>query len=178
MARPCLPHPRAGGPLIVNGPWLTEQRPLYNPFKDLLAPLSRIDHAYREILFASLFLVLWLIIGTLGYAIIEDWTLMDGFYMTFITLTTIGFGEVKTLSTAGRVSTIFIAIVGIGSVAFVAAWSAQLLLAGHLLRQRQIARRIRHIHARPLHHLRIWTHRPARGRRLATRRKGIRGHRP
>ncbi len=119
---------------------------MYNPIKDLLARLSRIDQAYREILFASLFLVLWLVIGTLGYTIIEDWTLMDGLYMRFITLTTIGFGEVKTLSTVGRVFTILIAFVGIGSVAFVAARSAQLLLAGQLLRQRQIARRIRHMH--------------------------------
>ena len=31
---------------------------------------------------------------------------MDGFFMTFITLTTIGFGEVNTLSTVGRVFTI------------------------------------------------------------------------
>jgi len=119
---------------------------LYNPVKDLHARLNRIAQAYREILFASLFLVLWLVIGTFGYAIIEDWTLMDGLYMTFITLTTIDFGEVKTLSTVGRVFTIFIAIVGIGSVAFVAARSAQLLLAGQVLRQRQIARRIKHMH--------------------------------
>ena len=117
-----------------------------NSVKPLLARLSRIDRAHREILFASLFLVLWLFIGTLGYAIIEDWPLMDGLYMTFITLTTIGFGEVNTLSTVGRVFIIFIAFVGIGSVAFVAARSAQLLLAGQLLHQRQLARRIKHMH--------------------------------
>ena len=114
--------------------------------KKLFARLGRIDEAHREILFASLFLVCWLVIGTLGYAIIEDWPLMDGLYMTFITLTTIGFGEVKALSTVGRFFTILIAFVGIGSVAFVAARSAQLLLAGDLLRQRQLARRIKHMH--------------------------------
>ncbi len=119
---------------------------MYNPVKDLFDRLGQIDQAHREILFASVFLVFWLAIGTLGYATIEDWPLMDGLYMTFITLTTIGFGEVKTLSTVGRVFTILIAVVGIGSVAFLAARSAQLLLAGQLLRQRQIARRIRHMH--------------------------------
>ncbi len=119
---------------------------MYNPVKDLFDRLGQIDQAHREILFASVFLVFWLAIGTLGYATIEDWPLMDGLYMTFITLTTIGFGEVKTLSTVGRVFTILIAVVGIGSVACLAARSAQLLLAGQLLRQRQIARRIRHMH--------------------------------
>ena len=114
---------------------------MYNPVKDLFDRLGQIDQAHREILFASVFLVFWLIIGTLGYAAIEDWPLMDGLYMTFITLTTIGFGEVRTLSTVGRVFTILIAFVGIGSVAFLAA-------------------------------------RSARRRRLATRREGLRGHRP
>ena len=72
--------------------------------------------------------------------------LQMGLGKTIITLTTIGFGEVEDLSTLGRIFTIFIAFVGIGSVAFVAARTAQLLLVGHLLRQRQIARRIRHMH--------------------------------
>ena len=108
--------------------------------------LAHIDPAYREILFASLFLVLWLLVGTLGYAAIEGWSLMDGFFMTFITLTTIGFGETPTLSTTGRLFTILIAFVGIGSVAFVAARSAQVLLAGQRLRQRHMMRRIKHMH--------------------------------
>ena len=118
---------------------------MVNPVKKIFARLGRIDEAQREILFASAFLVAWLVIGTLGYAAIEDWPLMDGLYMTFITLTTIGFGEVETLSTVGRIFTILIAFIGIGSVAFVAARSAQLLLAGDLLRQRQLARRIKHM---------------------------------
>ena len=126
--------------LTINNSSLTirspPKHPLPNSVKPLLAWLGQINRAYQEILFASLFLVFWLFIGTLGYAIIEDWPLMDGLFMTFITLTTIGFGEVHTLSTVGRVFTIFIAFVGIGSVAFVAARTAQLLLAGQLLHQR------------------------------------------
>ncbi|MEM1118343.1 MAG: potassium channel family protein, partial [Bacteroidota bacterium] len=54
-------------------------------------------------------LVLLLAVGTLGYMGIEGWTAMDAFYMTFITLTTIGFAEVAPLSDAGKVFTIGLA---------------------------------------------------------------------
>ena len=40
--------------------------------------------------------------GTLGFMWIESWTLLDAFYMTVITLSTVGYGEVQPLSTAGR----------------------------------------------------------------------------
>ena len=35
-----------------------------------------------------------LVIGTAGYAVIEDLELLDAFYMTAITISTVGFGEV------------------------------------------------------------------------------------
>ncbi len=40
--------------------------------------------------------------GTLGYAIIEGWSLWDSFYMTVITLSTVGYGETHPLSESGR----------------------------------------------------------------------------
>lgn len=81
--------------------------------------LAAIDPAKREILVASVFLVGLLAAGAAGYHFIEGWSWMDGVYMTFITLTTIGFGEVHELSPAGRFLTIGIAILGIGAVAFI-----------------------------------------------------------
>lgn len=108
-----------------------------------VAWLARIDQARREILMASLALLFLVVLGMVGYRLLEGWSFMDGLYMTFITLTTIGFGEVRTLSTAGRILTIFIGIAGIGTVAFVAGRAAQLLLASERLRQRHLLRRIR-----------------------------------
>lgn len=92
---------------------------------------------------SMLFLVVWMAIGTVGYCILENWPVLDAFYMSFITLTTIGFGETHDLSTQGRLFTVVFAFVGIGIVAFTAARGAHLLIAGALIRERQLARKIR-----------------------------------
>ena len=116
-----------------------------NPLTKLASRVAHVDPTQREIFFASLFLLLWFLIGTLGYSAIEGWSLMDGLFMSFITLTTIGFSEIQPLTTPGRLFTIFIAFVGIGLVAFVAARAAQALLAGQILSQRQMMHKIKHI---------------------------------
>jgi K+ transport systems, NAD-binding component len=62
--------------------------------------------------------------------------------MTFITLSTIGFQEVKPLSDAGRFFTFALGSTGIGILSFVAIRSAQLLLVSDRLRERRIMKRI------------------------------------
>lgn len=57
-----------------------------------------------------------LLFGTTGYVVIEGWHWFDAFYMTVITLATIGFGETHPLSTAGRAFTIVLIFVGAGVV--------------------------------------------------------------
>ncbi len=52
-------------------------------------------------------MLLALLLGTAGYMLIEGRTLANALYMTLITVTTLGFGEVEPLSTTGRHITIF-----------------------------------------------------------------------
>ena len=84
--------------------------------------------------------------GTVGYRIIEqDWTLLDSFYMTFITLTTIGFGEVHELSPNGRMFTIVLVVFGLGAAATFAAHFATMVLEGNILeywRKRHMERKL------------------------------------
>lgn len=94
----------------------------------------------RELVVANLFLGLVLVVGTLGYMLLEGWTVMDSLYMTFITLTTIGFKEVHELSDPGRFFTIVIGLAGIGSVAFIATRTAQVLLNTRAFRTRTMLR--------------------------------------
>ena len=54
----------------------------------------------------SLFLFLCLvIIGMLGYHYLEGWPILDSFYMTIITLGTVGFSEVHGLDNTGKIFT-------------------------------------------------------------------------
>lgn len=98
--------------------------------------------ARRELLLANLFLVGLMVVGTLGYMLIEQWAWHEALYMTFITLSTIGFREVHEMSVAGRMFTMFVGLAGIGSVAFIATRSVQLLLSSGALRQRQMTKMI------------------------------------
>lgn len=115
---------------------------LGSPWEALLDWLARMDPSRREIFLASLALLVLFFIGTSGYAVLEDWSWMDGLYMTFITLSTIGFQEVHTLSDTGRLFTLGLGITGIGLLTFVVARSAQLLLASERLRERSIMTQI------------------------------------
>jgi len=53
-----------------------------------------------------------MLVGTIGYVIIDDFPLMDAVYQTGITFTTVGFGEIAPISDAGRIFTITLIISG------------------------------------------------------------------
>ena len=57
-----------------------------------------------------------LLIGTVGFMWVEGWTLFDSLYMSLITLTTVGYGEVHPLSFKGRVFASFLMLVGVTTV--------------------------------------------------------------
>jgi voltage-gated potassium channel len=69
------------------------------------------------------FLVMVFIIGTVGFQILGGprYSLEDCFYMTFITITTIGYGEIVDVTRYeyGRLFTVFIGILGIGVLGYV-----------------------------------------------------------
>ena len=56
--------------------------------------------------------VLTMMVGSLGFVIIDDFQLMDAIYQTGITFTTVGFGEIAPVSDAGRIFTITLIIAG------------------------------------------------------------------
>jgi voltage-gated potassium channel len=53
-----------------------------------------------------------MLFGTLGYVVIDDFSLLDAIYQTGITFTTVGFGEIAPVSPMGRIFTITLIIVG------------------------------------------------------------------
>lgn len=70
--------------------------------------------------------------GTSGYMIIEDGTFLDSLYMTVITITTVGYGEVVHLSTPGKYFTIFLIIIGVSFVLFIFSNITEAMVEGGL----------------------------------------------
>jgi len=70
----------------------------------------------KRLLLIALILTAAIVVGTVGFFLIERWPLFDSFYMTLMTLTTVGYGEVHPLSTAGRMFASFLMLVGVTTV--------------------------------------------------------------
>ena len=86
-----------------------------------------------------------LTLGTVGYMLIEGWSLFDGLYMTVITVASVGYSEVHTLSTAGRAFTIVLIMVGLVSATYAFSTITAFLVEGeleHLWEKRKMERRI------------------------------------
>jgi voltage-gated potassium channel len=54
--------------------------------------------------------------GTAGFMVVADYPLFDAFYMAMITITTIGYGEVRPLTTAGRAFNAFFMLLGVSTL--------------------------------------------------------------
>src|SRR5262245_59505564 len=76
---------------------------------NMLSPL-------RRILWLLVLTTIVLVSGTLGFHFVENWSLFDSFYMTLMTLTTVGYGEVHPLSSSGRVVASVLMLAGVATV--------------------------------------------------------------
>lgn len=63
------------------------------------------DNSRREVIIAGLLLLLVIIIGIVGYMNINNFSFVDALYMTVITISTVGFGEVHALTPGGKIFT-------------------------------------------------------------------------
>jgi len=73
-----------------------------------------------------------IVLGTVGYILIEGWSAFDAFYMTVTTVATVGFQEIHPLSTAGRAFTVGLIISGVGTLFYLLGNLARLLVEGEL----------------------------------------------
>ncbi|MBU0993663.1 MAG: potassium channel protein [Proteobacteria bacterium] len=86
----------------------------------------------RHLIISSILLTLIIIFGTFGYMTIEGWSLLDSVYMTIITLTTVGFGEVHNISQVGRLYTILVIFLGGSFFVYVAGAIVQFMVEGRI----------------------------------------------
>jgi voltage-gated potassium channel len=99
----------------------------------------------KIVLWASVLLAI-LFLGSLGFVWIEGWSFFDGLYMTGITLTTVGFGEVHPLSKVGRAYTLVLLLAGMGVMLYIVTSLARVVVEGEIrqaLGKRKLLTRIK-----------------------------------
>jgi voltage-gated potassium channel len=79
-----------------------------------------------------IFLAVIVVFGILGYVLIEKWSLLDAVYMVITTLFTVGFQEVRPLSSAGKIFTMFIIVGGVGSAIYAAGQVVEIIVEGEM----------------------------------------------
>ena len=74
---------------------------------------------FRLRIYLAVFLLLSLLcVGIVGFMIISDYSLIDAIYMTVITVTTVGFGEVVPLNDQAKIFTVFLILTSIVIVGY------------------------------------------------------------
>ncbi len=91
-------------------------------------------NARRHFTTAAIGFVLVVTTGIIGYMTIEGWSFFDSLYMTIITISTVGFGEVHVLSTAGRAFNIFLVIGGASVMLYTLTAVVQYILEGQFVK--------------------------------------------
>src|ERR671910_3179326 len=86
--------------------------------------------ALRRIESALLALGIITVVGVLGYMVFEGWSFADAVYMTVITLTTVGYREVRPLDATGQLWTIALLITSVGTLFYAAVSSVELVVEG------------------------------------------------
>ncbi len=78
------------------------------------------------------FLLFFLAVAPLGFVALEEMSYFDGLYLTIITISTVGFSEVKPLHEAGRWYVILVIVVGLATVSFILKAFSESIIEGQL----------------------------------------------
>jgi voltage-gated potassium channel len=102
--------------------------------------------AYKRLIGMFTALAVISVIGMSGYVFIERWSPLEAFYMTVITLSTVGFMEVHPLSESGRIFTMFLILCGSGILIYCVSLITAFIVEGQLtdaIRRRKMNKRIK-----------------------------------
>ena len=100
--------------------------------------------SYKSSKFLAYFTIL-ISVGTLGFYVIggDEWSLIDSFYMTIFTITTVGFGEVHPLNDLGRLWTSFVIVFGVSGFLYMLSEIGAELVEFRVYKENQKKRKIR-----------------------------------
>ncbi|MFC1932080.1 potassium channel family protein [Chloroflexota bacterium] len=86
----------------------------------------------RRVIWGVCALIAIIAIGVIGYIVIEGWSFFDSLYMTAITITTVGYDEVHSLTTGGQLFSIFLMFGGVGGAIYTLTGIIQYIIEGNI----------------------------------------------
>jgi voltage-gated potassium channel len=104
-----------------------------------MARTPSLSPVVRRIRVASGALLVVLAIGTIGYVLL-GFTVLDAIYQTVTTVTTVGFREVKPLSSTGKIFTMVLILAGVGTALYALTQLLEAAVDGHLLQHMEARR--------------------------------------
>ena len=72
----------------------------------------------RNLILAGIYLIGIIVIGIIGFMMIDDFSFVNAMYMTVITMSTVGFREAQPLSDAGKLFTTFLILASLGVLTY------------------------------------------------------------
>ena len=84
---------------------------------------------------ALLLLILVVATGVLGYTLISGYSVIDALYMTVITISTVGFGEIEPLNDGEKIFTVFLITTSIVSFGYTVSAFTEYIVSGQLFQQ-------------------------------------------
>lgn len=102
----------------------------------------------KKLKLALLLLALLISVGTCGYVFIENWSFLESLYMAIITISTVGFQEIRELSPLGKIFTIFLIIGSVGMFAYVVTLIGNFIMEGQfsfITRRNKMEKTIAHL---------------------------------
>jgi voltage-gated potassium channel len=104
--------------------------------------VDSVEQKYRRIRIdlqrGGIALTLIFIAGTLWYKLVEQWHWLDAVYMTVITLTTVGYGEIQPLGDRGRIFTIALILAGVITIGYIVNRFTEALIEGYFIEGRRL----------------------------------------
>lgn len=94
-----------------------------------------IPSSFLSLNVALILLIVELIIAIGGYMLLESYTLVEAFYMTILTISTVGYMEVHPLSTSGQIFTSILIILNIGVFAYLLAVFSYYIIQGEIFKR-------------------------------------------
>jgi len=99
----------------------------------------------RRLMFVVIAIVVTLAIGTVGFVVVDSYPWFDAFYMSMITMTTVGYSEVRGLSKAGRIFNSFYLLLSVSTLFLAIAAMAQTIVEnefGNIVERRRTKKMI------------------------------------